>query len=57
MMYGKYPMWGGKRNLGGHIADKSGCFYYDTSWSWYGRTAENARDMGAIMLKAYASLF
>jgi hypothetical protein len=57
IVYNKFPMWGGKKNLGGHIADKLGIVYIDSSWSWYDKTVEDIRKMGVVLLKAYSGIY
>lgn len=57
VQYKDYPLAGGRNNLGGYLADELGLVYYNSSWPWYGRNAENLRNMGIFILKSYASLF
>ncbi len=57
MVYAKYPMFGRECNISAYIANKQGAVYFDTSWSWYGKTADILRNMGIHLLKVYSELF
>jgi hypothetical protein len=56
ILFKKYPT-GGKNNLGGLLADEVGAVFYNSSWSWFGRTAKDLYNMGVCILKNYAALF
>ncbi len=57
LRFSKYPWVGKQNNLGGLLVDKVGAVYYNSSWSWYDRTADDLFNMGVRILRAYADLF
>jgi hypothetical protein len=57
LRFSKYPWVGKQSNLGGLLVDKVGAVYYNSSWSWYERTAEDLFNMGICILKNHANLF
>lgn len=60
MLYHKYPTLGytcWEDSLGGYLTKQLGLIYYNTSWPWYGRNADDLREMGVHILKCYTDLF
>ncbi|WP_127588556.1 M14 family zinc carboxypeptidase [Paenibacillus koleovorans] len=57
MLYKKYPWVGRENNLGGMLVDEFDSVYYNTSWCWYDRSADDVQQMGVHIMRSYSQLF
>ena len=57
IMYGTYPHFGREKNIGGYLANKLDAVYFDTSWSWEGRTIGDVKELGVYLLRTWCELY